>query len=147
MKELFKGTLISLVFILLTGCASTINTYEGKRLPLSESGVLTCEGYLSIKAIDGNTNHHIASGGGLWFRDCAVSLAPGKHTVTFRYITGGTVSFSTGYVTHEVNIEKGNIYRIKYTFEGKTWKPWIAKLKGDELKEQRKRVMEKFAEK
>jgi len=138
--------LVSFIYFLLTGCASTIQSYSGKTLPLEESGVLTCEEYLKINAIDGDTSKVIASGGGLWFRDCVVSLTPGEHTITFQYITGGTVSFSTGDVTLKVNIEKGNIYRIKYTLDGSRWHPWIEKLKGDELREQRIRVLSKLNE-
>lgn len=140
----FKISLISIMFVLLAGCASSIKSYSGKTLSLAESGILTCEGYLRINAIDGDTSKVIASGGGLWFRDCVVSLTPGEHTVTFQYSTGGTVSMSTGNVTHKINVEKGNIYRIKYTLEGSKWKPWIEKLKGAELNEQRVRVMSKL---
>ncbi len=147
MKLIFKSTLISVVIILLTGCASTLKTYQGKMLSQDETGILTCDQFLTINAVDGDKSYHIASAGGLWFRDCVVSLAPGKHTVTFRYSTGGTVSFSTGNVTHEVNVEKGKIYRINNYFEGSLWKPRIEELKGDELKEQRKRVTEKLTEK
>jgi len=146
MKLLLKSIVVSILAIILTSCASTLKTYSGKVLSLEESGVLTCDHYLRVHAIDGNSKLNIASGGGLWFRDCAVSLKPGDHTVTFQYYTGGTVSVSTGRVTRAFNVEKNNIYRIKYTFEGSLWKPYIAKLEGEELKEQRVRVKEKFAE-
>lgn len=144
MKFKIKISLISIAFILFTGCASSIKSYSGKTLPLSESGIITCEGNLRINAIDGDTSKVIASGGGLWFRDCAISLTPGEHSITFQYSSGGTVSMSTGNVTHKINVEKGNIYRIKYTLEGSKWNPWIEKLKDAELNEQRIRVMSKL---
>ena len=144
--KMFKTAVILFFAVLLTGCASTLKTYSGKTLSLDESGVLTCDHFLRIHAVDGNPELKISSGGGLWFRDCAVSLTPGPHTVTFQYYTGGTVSFSTGSVTRSFNVEKGNIYRIKNAFEGKLWKPYIEKLQGEELQEQRIRVKEKFAE-
>ncbi len=142
---MFRSGVVYVLFFLLSGCVTTLKTYEGKTLSQAESGILTCEPYLRINAIDGDRSKAISSAGGLWFRDCVVSLAPGKHTVTFRYVTGGTVSFSTNNVTHEVNIEKGKIYRIKYTMEGRRWKPWIEELKGDELEKQRKRVTAELA--
>ena len=145
MKFIFRSGLIAALLLLLTGCATKLNTYPGKTLSQAESGILTCEPQLRLSHIDGNAHYAISSAGGRWFRECVVSLTPGKRPVTFRYLTGGTVSFSTGYVTHDVNIEKGHIYRIKYKFDGSLWKPWIEQLKGDELKEQRKRVTAELA--
>jgi hypothetical protein len=136
----FKLSLVATILVLLSGCGGTLKTYPGGMLSQNESGVLTCEPYLGISAIDGDTSMTAASGGGLWFRDCIISLKPGKHSVTFRYYTGGTVSFSTGYVTREFTVEKGKIYRIKYELEGTRWRPWIEQLKGEELDKQRKRI-------
>ena len=136
----FKRAIIVIMLALISACGGTLKTYQGDVLAQAESGILTCEPYLSISAIDDDTNLTAASGGGLWFRDCIISLKPGKHTVTFRYYTGGTVSFSTGYVTREFTVEKGNIYRIKYELEGTRWRPWIEQLKGEELDKQRKRI-------
>jgi len=146
MKLIFKSSLFFIVITLLSGCASTLKSYPGKMLSQAESGVLTCDHNLEVKSIDGNESYRAASAGGLWFRDCAISMTPGKHTVTFRYYSGGTVSISTGYVTHEINVEKGQIYRIKYASEGRKWKPWIEQLKGEELEEQRRRIAVKFME-
>lgn len=147
MNSVLNRIFLSTAFILLTGCASTLKSYPGKMLSMEEAGILTCDHFLTINAIDGNTNYHIASAGGLWFRDCVVSLTPGKHTITFRYSTGGTVNIYTGNVTHMVNVEKGKIYRIKNEFEGPIWKPVIVELTGGELEEQRRRVREKLTEK
>ena len=135
-----KLGIIVIMLALISACGGTLKTYQGDVLTQAESGILTCKPYLSISAIDGDTNLTAASGGGLWFRDCIISLKPGKHTVTFRYYTGGTVSFSTGYVTREFTVEKGNIYRIKYEMDGTRWQPWIEQLKGEELEKQRKRI-------
>jgi S1-C subfamily serine protease len=146
MKIIIKTCLISVVFIILSGCTpAVLNTYQGNTLSMAESGILTCEPAIQIHSIDGNTNYRAASAGGLWYRDCIISLAPGKHTVTFQYYFGGTVTFTTSSVTREVNIEKGQIYRIKYTIKDRRWKPWIEKLQGDELAEQRIRVAAKLA--
>jgi len=145
MVLLIRSSLMVALLFLLSGCATSIKTYQGKTLSLEESAILTCEPFLSIRGIDGDENQVIASGGGLWFRDCVVSLTPGKHSVRVRYVTGGTVSFSTGFVTLNFNGEKGNIYRIKYDIDGTRWSPRIEKLTGEELATQRKRVKAELA--
>jgi len=145
MMSLIRNSLVVALLFLLSGCATSIKTYSGKALSLEESAVLTCEPFLSIRGIDGDESKVIASGGGLWFRDCVVSMTPGKHTVRVRYVTGGTVSFSTGFVTLSFDAEKGHIYRIKYDLDGTRWSPRIERLTGEELKTQRKRVIAELA--
>lgn len=147
MKKILGTGVLCSVLLLITACATSIKTYEGNTLSLEESAILTCEPFLSIRGIDGNPELVIASGGGLWFRDCVVSLTPGKHSVRVRYVTGGTVSISTDFIILEHDYEKGKIYRVKYTTKGGLWHPWIEELKGEELATQRQRVINELAEK
>lgn len=126
--------------LLLSGCASSyIKAYPEKLLPLSEAGTVTCESAIQVTAVDGNKDYRLYSGGGLYYQDCIISLKPGPHTITFKYyISSSVMTVQTRDVTHKVDIEKGQIYRIKYEQDGNKWRPWIEKLEGEELEKQRK---------
>ncbi|MDH5217188.1 MAG: hypothetical protein OEX19_05815 [Gammaproteobacteria bacterium] len=141
-----RQTLLLATMLSLTGCASTfLKAYPGKLQPLSETGVVTCEKELMITAVDGKLEQKIFTGGALTFMDCTISLLPGEHAISFYYLHRGSYLItSTREVTHKLNVEKGQIYRIKYTMNNQLWKPWIEKLEGDELERVRKDVMSRL---
>lgn len=133
--------LLSLGFFLLSGCSTvSLNAYSGSTLPMSESAVLTCMRAIEINAIDDNTNFTLYSRGGIWYKDCIISLEPGPHSILLRYDTGGGANLSTENVTLKFKVEKGNIYRIKYSIKNLKWSPRVVKLTGNELAKQRNRI-------
>jgi len=141
--NVIKMILLTAACLVLAGCGSTfIKKYPGKLLPISEVGTVTCESAIQVTAIDGDRNYRLYSGGGLYYQDCTISLMPGQHSITYKYYMSSSVmTTQTNEVTHTVNIEKGKLYRIKYTSEGRRWRPWIEELTGEELKKQRENLL------
>lgn len=136
--KLWTGMLLGLV-LLLSGCASSvIKAYPGKQLSLDKVATVTCESAIRVLAVDGNPEYRLYSGGGLYYQDCAISLLPGKHSIRYQYYFSSNVMTTyTPSVTQSVDAKAGEIYRIRYVFEGRKWVPWIEKLQGEKYQKQR----------
>jgi hypothetical protein len=84
-----------------------------------------------VDGVDGNKNHTLYAGGGLYFRDCEISVLPGKHTFDVCF----DASYSTGTMTVTnrcgkdipvtIDAQAGQIFRIKYESKFGKWRPWI----------------------
>ena len=122
--------------LLLSGCASSvIKAYPGKQLPLDRVATVTCESAIRVLSVDGNPDYRLYSGGGLYYQDCAISLLPGEHEILFQYyLSSNVMTTYTPAVQHKIKVNAGEIYRIKYRYEGRRWIPWIEKLQGEEYK-------------
>lgn len=118
--------------LLMSGCASTqIRTYDGPEKPLQEVALVKCDPFILINGVDGNKNHRLYAGGGLWYQDCEIGVLPGHHTFD--------VCFDASYSTGTMNVTNrcgrdipvpldaraGRIYRIKYESNWGRWRPWI----------------------
>lgn len=125
--------------LLVSGCATKIKTYEGPEKLMQDIALIKCNPYVQVNGVDGNKSHRVSAGGGLWYRDCEISVLPGPHTFDVCF----DESYSTGTmnvtrrcgqdIPVQIDAQAGRIYRIKYESKSGRWKPWIEDVTEEEL--------------
>jgi len=140
-----KSVSISLLTLLsLAGCASNNYTdappslgmmyskyayigYDGELKPIEEVGVVTTDGLVKIREVDGYSidamqeykTSGLYSGGRV-----QLHLLSGVHTLILGYHDdrgGGSVSWSTSNITKTITIAKGQVIHLRGGINGRTW--------------------------
>jgi len=145
MKNKAKVVLSALVLSLsLIGCASnnysdappTLGVmyskyaylgYDGEQLPIEDVGIVTTDGMIQIKSVDGTPMSaftlYKTSGfysGGRY----QLHLMPGAHTLVMGFHSDhgtGTISWSTTDLTRQINIAKGQVIHLSLGQSGRKW--------------------------
>ena len=92
--------------------------------------ILRCDPATEIRKIDGDSKGAFSAGFGPSYRECAIPLSPGNHTLEVCFDTEG----SAGYVYAEtictpnrevtIDAKPGRTYRLKLDFQG-PWQAWV----------------------
>jgi hypothetical protein len=101
--------------------------YDGDLLGIEDVGVVTTDGLIKVKSVDGKSisalrsykTSGIYSGGRF-----QLHLLPGVHTLVLTFSDnrgGGTISWSTSDVTKSISINKGQIIHFWLSQTGRTW--------------------------
>lgn len=129
---------------LLSGCASNSYTdapptlgvmyskyaylgYSGDPQPIENVGIVTTDGLIKIKQIDGDAieQFQVYKTSGLYSGGrFQLHLLPGNHTLTMGFHDdrgSGTIAWSTMDVTKTFTIEKGQILHISVVNQGRHW--------------------------
>lgn len=138
-------TLITLpLFLLMAGCASFNYTdapptmgvmyskyayigYTGELKPIDEVGVVTTDGLILIRSVDGNPVRDLQqfktsglySGGRV-----QLHLLPGEHVLELGYHDdrgSGTISWSTSNISKTINIKQGQVIHLAVGTNERTW--------------------------
>jgi hypothetical protein len=115
-KQATTNVLALLFALLLTGCVTTANMYEGPELPRNKIAVVTMGMSLGVLTVDG------VKGQGTM----TLKVLPGKHTITLFYGDGSRKSTASQTVTFIA--EAGRSYHINANVTGSTWRPTVVEI-------------------
>lgn len=101
--------------------------YEGAILPIEDVGLITTDGLIKIRSVDGKpmADYRQFRTSGLYSGGrYQLHLLPGVHVLTMGFHDdrgGGTISWSTSDVTKTVTIGKGQVIHLALSRDGKSW--------------------------
>ena len=135
---------IAFALLVLTACASYTYTdapptlgvlyskyaylgYDGQLQPIEDVGIVTTDGLIEIKMIDGRSasSYRVFKTSGFYYGGrYQLHLLPGIHTLTLGFHDdrgGGTISWSTKDITKTIAIAPGQVIHLFVSTSGRTW--------------------------
>lgn len=101
--------------------------YGGNLRPLKEVGVVTTDGLVKIKELDGQpvSNYRVFSSSGFYSGGrYQLHLLPGSHTVIMGFHDNrgnGSISWSTSDITRTLQIDRGQVIHFSLQQDGRAW--------------------------
>lgn len=101
--------------------------YTGSILKIEDIGVVTTDGLIKIKSVDGlpmNSFREFKKSGIYNGGRYQLHLTPGTHIITMGFhkdLGSGTISWSTTDVTKTITIAKGQIIHLSLSEDSRTW--------------------------
>ncbi|QGJ19863.1 MULTISPECIES: hypothetical protein [unclassified Polaromonas] len=137
-------TALLLVPAILAGCASYNYTdapptmgkmyskyaylgYEGKPRPIEDVGIVTTDGLIKIRSVDGlpaSSYTELKTSGFYSGGRYQLHLLPGVHTLTMGFSDdrgGGSRSWSTSDITKTISLSKGQVIHLSLYGDGRSW--------------------------
>lgn len=101
--------------------------YAGELKPIEEVGVVTTDGLIKIRSIDGQptSGYKVLKTSGLYSGGrYQLHLLPGTHVLTIGFSDdrgGPSKSWSTSDITKTISIAKGQVVHLSLSQNGKSW--------------------------
>lgn len=101
--------------------------YAGELKPIEEVGVVTTDGLVKIRSVDGQStsDYKVLKTSGMYSGGrYQLHLLPGTHVLTMGFSDdrgGPSKSWSTSDITRTISIAKGQVIHLSLSQNGKTW--------------------------
>jgi len=101
--------------------------YEGKPRSIEDVGIVTTDGLIKIRSVDGlpaSSYTELKTSGFYSGGRYQLHLLPGVHTLTMGFSDnrgGGSRSWSTSDVTKIISLSKGQVIHLSLYGDGRTW--------------------------